>query len=121
VGTTGLAANPTEYRSRLREQTDEQIDSWSAELMRDVAVRRGVVKVVTGFKHAAHLDDRAFARVYSRGGGALAVLGRDSEGRVIVPSVTLYGLVAGLRTESPDARKLLIEFLVANFDETVYV
>jgi hypothetical protein len=47
VGATGLAANPTEYRKRLGEQTDDQLDSWSKELMRDVAVRRGVIKVLT--------------------------------------------------------------------------
>jgi hypothetical protein len=121
VGPTGLAANPTEYRSRLREQPDEQIDAWSAELMRDVAARRGVVKVVADFKRAARLDDRAFARVYSLGGGVPAVLGRDAEGRIMVPAITLFGLVPGLRSESPDARKLLIEYLVANFDEIVYV
>ena len=120
MGVTGLAANPTEYRSRLREQSDEQIDAWSAELMRDVAARRGVAKVVTDFKRSAHLDDRAFARVYARGGGAPAMLGRDPEGRVMVPAVTLHDLVSGLRGESPDARKLLIEYLVTNFDEIVY-
>ena len=48
------------------------------------------------------------------------MLGRDPEGRVMVPAVTLHGLVSGLRGESPDARKLLIEYLVANFDEIVY-
>ena len=37
---TGLAANPQEYRERLNEQTDEQIDAWAAELMRD---RKSVV------------------------------------------------------------------------------
>ena len=121
MGATGLAANPTEYRSRLREQTDEQIDAWSAELMRDIAIRLGVVRVVSGFKRTAHLDDRAFARVYARGGGAPATLGRDAEGRVMVPAIALHGLVAGLRAESPDARKLLIEYLVANFGEIVYV
>lgn len=121
MGATGLAANLTEYRSRLREQPDEQIDAWSAELMRDVAARRGVVKVVADFKRSAHLDDRAFARVYSHGGGAPAMLGRDAEGHVIVPAITLHGLVAGLRGESPDARKLLIEYLVANYNEIVYV
>ena len=118
---TGLAANLTEYRSRLREQPDERIDAWSAELMRDVAARRGVVKVVADFKRSAHLDDRAFARVYSRGGGAPAMIGRDAEGNLIVPAVTLHGLVVGLRIESSDARKLLIEYLVANFGEIVYV
>jgi hypothetical protein len=121
VGAAGLAANPTEYRSRLREQSDAQIDSWSAELMRDVAARRGVVKVLTDFKRSAHLDDRALARVYSRGGGAPAMLGRDAEGCIMVPAITLHGLVVGLRSESPDAKKLLIEYLVANFNEIVYV
>jgi hypothetical protein len=121
VDATGLAANPTEYRSRLREQPDERIDAWSAELMRDVAARRGVVKVVADFKRSARLDDRAFARVYALGGGAPAMLGRDAEGRLMVPAITLHGLVVGLRAESADARKLLIEYLVANFGEIVYV
>ena len=118
---TGLAANPTEYRSRLREQPDERIDAWSAELMRDVAARRGVVKVVLDFKRAAHLDDRAFGRVYAHGGGAPAMLGKDAEGRLMVPAITLHTMVGGLHAESPDARKLLIEYLVANFNEIVYV
>ena len=42
----GLSADPKEYRARLAEQTDEQIDAWAAELMRDVAIRRGVRQVV---------------------------------------------------------------------------
>jgi len=47
VADTGLSADPKEYRNRLADQSDEQIDAWAAELMRDVAIRRGVVKVVT--------------------------------------------------------------------------
>ena len=39
MGATGLAANPTEYRDRLGEQSDEQLDAWTAELLRDVAKR----------------------------------------------------------------------------------
>lgn len=69
MGATGLAANPAEYRDRLHEQTDEQIDAWAAELMRDVAGRRGVVKVVADVQKTAHLDERAFRRVFARGGG----------------------------------------------------
>ena len=61
MGTTGLSSDPKEYRSRLDEQTDEQIDAWAAELMRDVSIRRGVRKVVRDFKHAAALDDAAAA------------------------------------------------------------
>jgi hypothetical protein len=89
--------------------------------MRDVAARRGVVKVVLDFKRASHLDDRAFGRVYAHGGAAPAMLGKDAEGRLMVPAITLHTLVGGLHAESPDARKLLIEYLVANFNEIVYV
>ena len=41
VAATGLSADPKEYRARLAEQADEQIDAWAAELMRDVVIRRG--------------------------------------------------------------------------------
>ena len=51
MATTGLSADPKEYRERLAEQSDEQIDAWAAELMRDVAIRRGVVKVVARLPH----------------------------------------------------------------------
>ena len=44
VATTGLSADPKEYRARLAEQSDDQIDAWAAELMRDMAIRRGVVR-----------------------------------------------------------------------------
>ena len=46
MASTGLSADPKEYRTRLADQSDDQIDAWSAELMRDVAIRRGIVKVV---------------------------------------------------------------------------
>ena len=32
MGATGLAADPGEYRTRLREQSDGQIDAWAQEL-----------------------------------------------------------------------------------------
>ena len=48
VEATGLSADPEEYRTRLAEQSDEQIDTWAAELMRDVAKRRGVIRVLYG-------------------------------------------------------------------------
>ena len=63
MGATGLAANPTEYRERLREQEDAQLDAWAAELMRDIARRRGVLRVLADFKKATHVDDRALARI----------------------------------------------------------
>jgi hypothetical protein len=46
VTTTGLSADPAEYRQRLAEQTDEQLDAWAAELMRDMSIRVGVRKVL---------------------------------------------------------------------------
>ena len=53
MAATGLSADPKEYRARLADQSDDQIDAWAAELMRDVAIRRGVVKVVDDFRRAA--------------------------------------------------------------------
>ena len=50
---TALSANPKEYRGRLADQSDDQIDAWVAELLRDVVIRRGIVKVVADFQRAA--------------------------------------------------------------------
>ena len=36
MAATGLSADPKEYRARLADQSDDQIDAWAAELMRDV-------------------------------------------------------------------------------------
>lgn len=118
---TALSANPKEYRSRLADQTDEQIDAWVAELMRDVVIRRGIPKVVEDFRRATRLDERSFERVFGSGGGPPAVVGRDAKGRLVVPTITLYVLVPGIRAEVGDARDRLIEYLVENFDEIVYV
>lgn len=121
MSATGLATNATEYRDRLREQTDDQIDAWAEELMRDVAIRRGVVQVVADFQRIARLDGPAFKRVFARGGGPAETVGQDAQGRVMVPAITLHCLVPGLRAQSPGARDRLIEYLAANFDEIVYV
>jgi hypothetical protein len=121
VGATGLSADVTEYRARLADQSDAQIDAWAAEMMRDVALRRGVVRVVEDFCRAAKLSDREFERVFASGGGPPATLGRDAQGRLIVPAVTLWALVPGIRAEVSDGRQRLIDYLVANFHELVYV
>jgi hypothetical protein len=121
VATTGLSADLNEYRERLAEQSDDQIDAWAAELMRDVAIRRGVVKVVADFRRAAALDEPGFERVFASGGGPPAVLGRDRDGRLMVPAITLFALVPGIRSQVADGRDRLIEYLVANFGELVYV
>jgi hypothetical protein len=121
VGATGLSTTPDEYRKRLADQPDAQIDSWAAELMRDVAIRRGVLRVLEDFRRAAGVNEREFERVFASGGGPPAAIGRDGEGRLMVPAITLYALVPGIRSQVPDGRDRLIDYLVENFDELVYV
>ena len=121
MGATGLSADPAEYKARLGDQSDEQIDAWAAELMRDVAIRRGVVRVVEDFRTASGIDEREFERVFASGGGPPDVVGRTAAGKVMVPATTLWALVPGIRTQVADGRERLIAYLVANFDELVYV
>jgi hypothetical protein len=121
VGATGLAANPKEYRARLLEQDDAQLDSWASELMRDMARRRGVVRVLSDFKKAARVDDRSLERIYAAGGGAPATFGHDPKGHPVVPAVMLWALVPGIRRESSDGRERIVEYLVENFEDLVYV
>ncbi len=121
MGASGLSADPKEYRARLAEQPDAQLDTWAAELMRDVAKRRGVVQVVEAFRAAARLSELEFEHVFASGGGAPATVGRDAGGRLIVPTISLHALVAGLRARTTDGRERLVDYLVANFNELVYV
>jgi hypothetical protein len=121
VEATGLSTTEKEYRARLAEQSDDQIDAWVAELMRDVAIRRGVIRVIEDFERTARIDDLAFERVFALGCGPPAAIGRDGQGRLMVPAITLFALAPGLRSQVPDARQKLIEYLVANFEEIVYV
>lgn len=118
---TGLSTDPKEYRARLDDQPDDQIDRWVSELMRDVVKRRGIVKVVNDFRTAARLTEAEFERVFAFGGGAPRTLGRDAAGHLVVPTISLWALVPGLRGLAGDSRGRLIEYLVANFDELVYV
>ena len=118
---TGLSANPKEYRARLGDQPDAQIDTWASELMRDVAKRRGIVRVVEDFQRSAKLTEAEFERVFASGGGPPATVGKDAQGRLIVPAVALWALVPGIRSQVADGRDRLIDYLVANFDELVYV
>jgi len=121
VAATGLSADPTEYRARLDEQSDEQIDLWAQEMMRDVAKRRGVLRVLDDLRRAARLSERDIERVFASGNGPPAVIGRDAQGRQMMPAVTLFALVPGIRADAPDARQRLIDYLVENFHELVYV
>ena len=121
MGATGLSADAKEYRSRLAEQPDAQIDTWAAEMMRDTALRRGVAKVVEDFRRAAKLNEPEFERVFASGGGPPASLGHDAQGRLMVPAVALWALVPGIRSQVPDGRERLIEYLVDSFHELVYI
>ena len=121
MAATGLSADPIEYRARLDEQDDAQLDAWASELMRDVAKRRGVVRVLADFRQATGLGDRDIERVFASGGASPAIAGRDADGRLLVPAVALHHLVPGIRSVDPNGRQRLIDYLVENFDELVYV
>src|SRR3954470_9003747 len=93
VSATGLSASVDEYRSRLAEQSDEQIDGWSMELMRDMSIRRGVLPVLEELRHATGLSDSGLERVYTAGGGAPATVGRTADGKLMVPAISLRHFV----------------------------
>ncbi len=118
---TGLSANPEEYRTRLAEQSDQQIDAWAAELMRDVAKRRGVIRVLSDLRKAASLSEHDIEHAFAAGDGPRRSVGRDAQGRQMIPAVALYALVPGIRARVKDGRARLIEYLVENFHELVYV
>ena len=117
----GLSTSPEEYRRRLEEQSDEQIDAWTAELMRDTSIRRGVRRVLHDVMKAGRLNERELERVFAAGNGAPASVGRTAEGQLMVPAVSLHHLVPGLRSTTPDARDRMIQYLVDNFEEFVYI
>ncbi len=118
---TGLSATPQEYRQRLAEQPDTQIDAWVAELMRDTSIRLGVRDVLKAFKRAMGTDDGGLTRLYASGGGPVAAVGRTETGEMMVPAISLYYFVAGARSQLPDARDRLITYLVDSFHEIVYI
>jgi hypothetical protein len=100
------------YRKMVVAQTDEQIDTWAADLFMDFAKRRGVGTAIAAFSRAARLDRRGFQRVFLIGGGPDHVVGIDTAGELAAPIFELPKAVAGLRRTDPDARAKLIDFLV---------
>ena len=50
-------------------QSDEQIDTWAADLFVDFAKRRGVGNAIASFCAVADLDARGFQRAFMVGGG----------------------------------------------------
>ena len=89
--------------------------------MRDVAKRRGVIRVLDDLRRSARLSERDIERVFASGDGPPAVIGKDAQGRQMMPAVALYALVPGLRADATDARERLIDYPVENFHELVYV
>jgi hypothetical protein len=120
VTATGLSASPQEYRERLDQQPDEQIDAWARELMRDMSIRRGVRQVLADLRTAMGTDDAGLERLYARGGGPPAAVGRTEKNEMMVPAISLHFFVSGARLVLPDARQRLIEYLVDNFDDLIY-
>jgi len=118
---TGLSASPQQYAERLAEQPDERIDAWAAELMRDMSIRRGVLRVLDEFRMAGGVDDEGLERLYAAGGGPPAAVGRTADGRLMVPATSLHYLVSGSRALLPDARQRLQRYLVEAFDEIVFI
>ena len=118
---TGLSATPQQYRERLEEQPDERVDSWAAELMRDTSIRIGVRQVVKELRHAFGTDDAGLRRVYAAGGGPAAAIGTTDSGELMVPAISLYYFVSGAHAVLTDARTRLIDYLVENFEEIVYI
>jgi hypothetical protein len=121
LSSAGLSADPTEYRSRLVEQTDQQLDAWTIELMRDLSIRSGVLTALERYRQATGLDDASITKAFTAGGGAPATIGRTAEGQLMVPAISLHFLVPGLRAQSDRARDQEIDFLVAGFHEVVYI
>ena len=55
MSSEGLSEDPKVYRSRLAEQSDEQLDAWMVEFMRDTSIRHGVLDVLADFRKATGL------------------------------------------------------------------
>lgn len=121
MSSEGLSEDPKVYRSRLAEQSDEQLDAWMIEFMRDLSVRHGVLGVLADFRQATGLDDSGIERVFTAGGGARATIGRTADGELMVPAISLHFLVPGLRAWSGKAREQEIDFLVHGFEQVVYI
>jgi len=70
------------YREMVVAQSDEQIDTWAADLFIDFAKRRGVGTAIAAFCAVAGLDASGFQRAFLVGGGPDHVVGIDTAGAV---------------------------------------
>lgn len=108
------------YREMVSAQSDDQIDTWAADLFIDFAKRRGVGTAIATFCQVAGLDSRGFQRAFLVGGGPDHVVGIDTSGALAAPIFELPKAVAGLRRIDPQARQRLVDFLVANREVMSY-
>jgi hypothetical protein len=109
------------YREMVTAQSDEQIDTWAADLFIDFAKRMGVGTAIAAFCTAAGIDARGFQRAFLVGGGPDHVVGIDTAGSLSAPIFELPKAVAGLRSIDPKARQRLIDFLVEHRGVMSYV
>jgi hypothetical protein len=108
------------YREMVSAQSDQQIDTWAADLFVDFATRRGVGNAIAAFMAIAGLDARGFQRAFLVGGGPDRVVGIDTGGQLAAPIFELPRSIAGLRKVDPQARQKLIDFLVSNREVMSY-
>jgi len=108
------------YRDMVVAQSDEQIDTWAADLFMDFAKRRGVGTAIGAFRQAAALDERGFQRVFLVGGGPDHVVGIDTAGQLAAPIFELPKAIRGLRHTDPEARAKLVDFLVEHREVMSY-
>jgi hypothetical protein len=108
------------YRQMVSAQTDEQIDTWAADLFVDFAKRLGVGTAIAAFRNVAGLDARGFQRAFLVGGGPDHVVGIDTAGELSAPIFELPRAIAGLRRTDPKARQRLVDFLVAQREVMSY-
>jgi hypothetical protein len=108
------------YRSMVEEQSDQQIDTWAADLFIDFAKRMGVGTAIAAFCDVAGLDAKGFQRAFLVGGGPDHVVGIDTAGALAAPIFELPRAVAGLRRTDPEARRKLVAFLVGEREVMSY-
>ena len=114
------ATEATEYREMVAAQSDDQIDTWAADLFMDFAKRKGVGTAIAAFCEVAGLDARGFQRAFLVGGGPDHVIGIDTAGALAAPIFELPKAIRGLRRLDPDARARLVDFLVGQREVMSY-
>jgi hypothetical protein len=108
------------YRSMVEAQSDQQIDTWAADLFIDFAKRKGVGTAIAAFCAVTRLDAKGFQRAFLVGGGPDHMVGIDTAGDLAAPIFELPRAISGLRRIDPDARRKLVGFLVGQREVMSY-